>query len=468
MSETPALPATTNPVPLDLPSETIFAWEQEGFPQTDYASFSMRGPCDAQALREALWQCQDQRPFFHANLIPTRIGLWQVLAWHERDARVELEVRDFTGLEAVPEDMESWIHGQMAGEIDHVLDLRANFPVRFILYRLPREHHVLVFFFHHVAIDGGGMYDFLREVFRVYHRAVEGAQPEWADAAGIHSQSGGAGAVSAISTWRALGRALAEGRRYPMHRAVQIAGESSDLRGRNMVRHIVEDPDLQRALRDRARRDGGSITDLFLAASKLAIEQWNLSRNALAGIMYHGLAVNQRLRQDRARTKAQGNPMSGISIPSDPADRRDPEALLRHVIERRKELIEQGFDIALSRIVHGIQRAGRVIPLSARYRWLRVILDAKSTFFVTNVGVVWPRIEGGRPTGETLIRRVGQMELLDVHASVGSTKNNFAALILRTFLGRLYVVLSLGRHRISDEDAKEFSKLVFDKAMDYL
>jgi hypothetical protein len=73
-----------------------------------------------------------------------------------------------------------------------------------------------------------------------------------------------------------------------------------------------------------------------------------------------------------------------------------------------------------------------------------------------------------RPTGETAIRSVGGLELLDIHLSVGSTKTNGNALFLRTFLNKLYLVFFVGRHKVEDRDAEEFSRLVVRKLLGYL
>lgn len=453
---------------LDLPSESIFAWEHEGYPQTDYAGFLFQGRCDPEALNRALIGAQAMRPNFHANLCRVRRGPFSVLAWVPRDEPVGLEVRDFTDLEKLPEDTESWLHERMAGEIDHLQDLTQEYPVRHILYLLPDRHGILVFYFHHVATDGGGVYDFLKEAFRIYHKSVTGADPLWAEVAGLHAQAGAVRTITAPSGWKFFRESMAEWRVYPIHKVVQIASSPDPRPGRNIVRTIIKDKKLQAAMRDRARREGGTLSDLLLASSKLALEQWNLEHGAPAQTMNHGLAVNQRLRRALTETEGQGNPMSAISIPSNPQERRDPVELLRYVVQTRKRKLAEGHDLALAAFVRKVLTVGRLLPFAVRYRWLRLILDRPISFFVTNLGVVWPVIENGRPTGETAVRQVGEMNLLDIHACVGSTETNPVGLIARTFLSRLYLVLVVGRHKINDQDAADFSRLLMRKITDYL
>ena len=52
--------------------------------------------------------------------------------------------------------------------------------------------------------------------------------------------------------------------------------------------------------------------------------------------MLHALPVNLRLRRPHEETAGQGNPLGGIGISSNSADRRDPASLLRWVIAERK------------------------------------------------------------------------------------------------------------------------------------
>ncbi len=235
-----------------------------------------------------------------------------------------------------------------------------------------------------------------------------------------------------------------------------------------MIRHIITDADLQKALRARARRNGGSLSDLCMAASKLAMQEWNEARGVPTDILMHGLAVNQRGRKSPAQLKATGNPMSAIAVPTNYAERQDPEALLKLVIQRRTQMLSDGYDITVGNFVQRVGASVRFMPARYRYRFMRKIMDRPISLFLTNLGVVWPRMENGKPTGETAVTRVGDMDIVDVHSSVGTTENNGLALILRTFLNRFYMILAVGLNKTSERDGKEFSRLVAKKTLSYL
>ncbi len=458
---------TESVFPLDLPSEGIFMWEQPGFPQTDYGVFQFRGPCDVAALQNAFTQAQKEKPTFHAYLTEKQSGLYHQKWWRVQPEPAPLELEDLRDMPEFPEDMEAWVHERMTPVVMRGQDLTRQYAVSFRLILLPRQTQLLVFMFNHVVTDGGGLYDFLRDTFRIYHRETKGRDPDWAGAPGIHAQSKNQ-KIEAISLFRFFLRAYRTNKDYPHGQASMPASIPEFDSGRRIIRHIITDVKEQSALRARAREAGGSLSDLFMAASKLAIQEFNDSRNASTEILTHGLAVNLRGRVPAAETRSMGNPMSGIVIPTSRSERRDPDSLLRLVAQRRKMMLAEGYDIAMSRLLQSISAHTRILPSRYRHPLMRKFLDWPISFFLTNLGVVWPRMENGRPTGETAITHVGDMELVDVHSSVGPTKNNGLAMILRTFMGKFYCVFVFGLNRINEKDGAIFSRLVMEKARAYL
>ena len=456
-------------IPLDPTSETFLAWERDGFPQTDWTALSFKGSCDIAALQTALQNALRLRPVFQSHLVVQPSAFLQTYAWRIADVPCPLEVSDLRDTEKGPDDVEQWIQQRLAPTFQRNRhDLATAYPVRFILLLLPENFGFFVVVRHHAAIDGGGQFDFLRDLFGAYHRLVKGKDPEWAGVPGLHAQAGKIEAVRPPRWGSFFKEAITQIRKYPPHDAAQVISSPSASSGRTMIRYCFDDPVLQKALRERARRDGGTFSDLCIAAAKLALQEWNEGRGKPPQVMHHWLAVNQRLRQARAQTGTQNNPLIAVDIPSLPADREDPQALLRHVINHRVRLLDGGYDVALQRLANGMMRATRILPISIRYPVVRLFMDHKLSFFLSNFGVIWPRIENGKPTGETAIRCIGDMELVDVHSSIGTTFNNPIALILRTFLGRLCFRFAIGRHRISDGDAQAFTRLVVDKVMNYL
>jgi len=456
-------------MPLDLPSEAILAWEHGAFTQTDYAGFLLRGRLDDCAMSRAVIHAKKTRPEFNANLVSPQKGPWRTLAWQYDDKPNELEVRDFSNLSEIPADLGEWLHDRMNPLVEVPLNLALEYPVKFILFKLPDHYCFLVILFHHVAADGAGIYDFTRDVFEKYHTLVKGEKPKWAGVSSLHATYGKIEPVKPAPVWDFISDGFIENRTYPMKKAAQfISSPSKSGKGRYIVRKIIEDKNIQEALRERARKEGGSLTDLMICGSNLAIKKWNEKRGEPANIMYHGVAVNQRLRQSLKITKKQANPMSAITIPTGPEDRKDQDALLKYIINQRKEKLDKGLDIRLAQITRGLLRIGRLLPVHIRYKVLRKVLDMKISHFVTNLGIVWPELKNGKPTGRTAVRTIGELELMDIHSSVGTTEKNPYVLIVRSFLGKLYMVMVYGKWAVNEDDAEEFSQLVYDNVINYL
>ncbi|MCL4236083.1 MAG: hypothetical protein KJ042_16375 [Deltaproteobacteria bacterium] len=293
--------------PLDLPSEGLLIWEQPGFPQTDYAAFVLLGHLDPGALNEALRGVLATRPTFTSRLVWRRIGWSMRPVWIPGPpAEPAFAQRDFRA-ERTPADLEEWVHDKMRPVTTRIQDLANEPPIAFELWRVDDERWVVVIVFHHVATDGGGLYDVLRELFAAYHERVTGARPAWADVAGIHAQAGTSPPVAPVSTPRMVLRALRMDQDYPGSQVAQPWGSSDRPHGRRMIRYVYEDPGVQSALRKRAARSGGSVTDLCVAASKLAMEEWNRAHGADADVFLHGIDDPPRRSKVRA-TRCRASP----------------------------------------------------------------------------------------------------------------------------------------------------------------
>ena len=460
-------PAVSDPIPLDPASENILSWERPGFPQTDFVGFTLRGPVDDAALREAVREAQEARPHFHAFLRPRWRGARREWAWNVDGEPCPLEVVGWDAGERAPEDVDAWLHGAMRDETGRIKDLGREYPARFRLYRLPGRTSCLVLSFHHVAADGAAAWDCFRDVFSAYHRRVAGARPAWEGVPAFHSLLAEPAATSAPTPREFLRLLRAERKRFPPGRTAQILGTPGGAPGRLMIRRVIDDPVELRALRDRARHARGSLSDLFVAGSMMALDEWNTGRGAPPTVMVHGLAVSQRRRR-AADGRFRGNPVSMVSVPSARADRATPEAALRHAVATRQGKLAAGHDVALIEAAHRFHALVGWMPLSLRGRLQRAAIVRPLSLFITNPGVLWPAAAGGRPTGETALVRAGDAELTDIHLSVGGTPTNPMAMILKTFRGRLHVSCTVGRHRLREQEARAHADLIYRKVLDFL
>ena len=457
--------ALADPIPLDPASENILCWEEPEFPQTDFVGFTLRGRIDVAALAEAVREAQDARPHFHANLRPARRGARREWAWRVRDQPCALEV--VGPPDKPPADVDAWLHARMRDETGRVKDLGRETPARFRLFRLGGDAACLVLSFHHVVADGAAVWDCFRDLFASYHRRVTGARPGWEAVPAFHSLLATPAATRSPGPREFVRLLRAERKRFPNRDVAQIQGTPGGAPGRLMIRRVIEDPAELRAMRGRARRAGGSLSDLFLAGAMTALDQWNAARGAPPDAMVHGLAVSQRLR-GRDDGAFRGNPVSMVTVPSARADRATPEAALRHAVATRTGKLAAGHDVALIEAADRFHALVGWMPLSFRRRLQRALMVRPLSLFITNPGILWPRVKDGRPTGETALAQAGDFELEDIHLSVGGTRVNPMAMILKTFRGRLYVACTVGRHLLREEEARAYADLVYRKVLGFL
>jgi hypothetical protein len=459
-------------IPLDPQSESILNWERPGFSQTDFVGFTLRGRIDADAMRAAVVAVQETRPHFHARLAALRSGLRHAWVWRLCGAPVGLDVTDVPD---APPDVDAFLHERLRDETNRVKDLACEPPVAFRLFRFPGDVAAIVLSFHHVAADGAGVWECFRDLLAAYHVRVTGETPPWAAVPAFHSLLGETTSVETPPLREFVRRMRAERKAFPNREIAQVMGTArrtgNGAPGRLMIRRTVDDPNLLAALRARARREGGTLTDLFVAGSMKALEEWNGARGKVPTAMVHALAVNQR-RRTKAGGGFQGNPMSMVTVPSREGDRRTPDAALAHAVKTRAGKLAAGHDVALIRLAESMRAPMSYIPPRARGALTRSLVVRPLSLFITNPGILWPVVVGGRPTGETAITRIGGADVVGAevaafHLSVGGTEANPLAMILTTFRGTLHVDCTVGRHRLREDEARGYLDLVLRRVFDY-
>lgn len=447
-------------IPLDLPSEAIMSWEEENYPKTEYTCFILQGKCEIETLQEAYREAQESYLSFSSYLREEKRGLKYYPFWEIQKHRNKLHYEDVRNEKVDINGVEKWLEQRFHSDMFRHINLKKEFPIAPYLFQFDEELYGFALLFHHVATDGGRMYLFLKDIFSIYHQKITGQKPVWHSVSAIHAMKEGGTAVTSASIGQYLKWAVRQEIKYPRRRLAGIQTEERPIGpGRYILRHVFDDQTYIKALLDRSRRNGGSLSDLLLTSVLQSIEYWNRERQGTTDIMWGGLAVNQRVRQPDK--KELGNPMSAAIFPTNEKERKSAEDFLNLMINRRKEFMTRGYDIAIFRIMERLASYTRYLSMQRRQKLLNKMMTMPLTFFITNLGVVWPEFKDGRLTGDTAIKEAGKLRITDIHTNISAARPTGCVLIVRSFQRKLYMVFVMDHWKFTEAEAQAFSDLYF-------
>ena len=106
----------------------------------------------------------------------------------------------------------------------------------------------------------------------------------------------------------------------------------------------------------------------------------------------------------------------------------------------------------------------RFLPLSARQKiWRPLILAVPIAAYVSNLGVVWPRLENGRPTMDSVLLGAGGFEISDIHSSPSLLRNVGIGVTTRIHAKRLFINFVCDGFRFREDEARLLMAMFADE-----
>jgi hypothetical protein len=452
---------------LEFNSENFLIWEEENYPQTGCVALHLTGQCDDHALDTALFRAMDKEPCFHAHLDLVWRGGRHLFLWRFASQRPRLEVYDHTSAPA-PKQISRWFYDRMQPLLERNMNLATEFPIRLQMHHLSANQHLFMFIFHHVVTDAARVFDFLRETFVAYHTLVKSVEPPWASAAALHAVVNRI--TLTLEPWlRYITGPVRDALPYPSSRIAVLAGDGNGIAKRT-IRHVeIADETLLSAMKNRARRDGGGLFDLLIAAFDLTVEEWNHQRGIASDVMRNFLVVNQRRRQSDEWVAAHVNHMGTLPILLGKPDRTTRDVLLKTIIERRKSGLARGLDIRFMNEIVRIGGLARRLSFATRRKLLYPLVTMRNTGFLSNAGIIWPNLDAqGNPTGDSALIEFGDLEVLDAYMSLGCVRTWPLWLVIQSFRRKLYLEFLSGGNLFTEQNVTDFNELLSRKIADYL
>jgi hypothetical protein len=453
--------------PVDPYGAVMFSRDVGGSPLTVSFSALFEGPMDIEAMQESLNEALVERPSLTSTIAALGTPPRQRMIWVHRDMHVDIEVVDRRS-EGVPEgDPDHWLPNVDLNTDPWMPDLTRETPLRVRISSFADDIHVQTVWGHHTAGDGSFYAMFMLDVSARYHKKVMGTEPEWAWLPSMHAVMNAVPARQVTPpSWRTYLKAVRNlDREYPTNVMGRFTG-TPGVAGPVVASRTISDEGVIVELRRRARAVGGSLTDLAIAASKLAVAEWNHRRGTPIEVQRQITTVNLRGRIPGAGDGSLGNLVSGTIIGSRGSQWDDPGELARHVASARGGFVEKGGYLRALKMTSAIHRAMSTLTVR-RHLKLAARMWPEATLGVTNLGILFPEIVDGRLTGRPGVQEIGGMTATASAILVGVGETGGTALAMASTASGLNLELSGDQAVCTAEEYGEALELIITKLLSY-
>jgi hypothetical protein len=453
--------------PVDPGGMWLFAADHDGSPLTVSVSALLEGPIDIEAMQESLNEALIERPSLTSTIAALGTPPRQRMIWVHRGGPVEIEVMDRRA-EGVPTgDPDHWLPNVDLNTDPWMPDLTRETPLRVRISSFSDECHVQTVWGHHTAGDGSFYAMLLLDMSARYHKRVMGSEPEWAWLPSMHAVMNAVPAHQVKPPpWREYLRRLRSlDREYPVDAMGRFKG-TPGIPAPLLASRTIGDQEAIVELRRRARTLGGSLTDLTIAATKLATAEWNDARGTPIEVQRQFTAMNLRGRIPGASDDSHGNVATGTIIGSRDSQWTDPAGLAHYVASTRKGFVDGGGYLRGVQMTRGIHRVMSLLTVKRHLELIPKILP-ESSMAITNLGILFPEIVDGQLTGRPGLQEIGGMRVTASAVLVGTRPSGISALAMASTHSGLNLELSGNQAVCTAEEYGEALDLIISKLLSY-
>jgi hypothetical protein len=337
---------------------------------------------------------------------------------------------------------------------------------------IDNDRHVFSICYHHIAMNPHKGYRILTDILAGYHKRVCGVSPPWSHFLGMVSVGRQprqsykdiprrvSGLFAVKNAYSVLSDLV---RRGP---AVQLACDRKlnyrRVQGRHSLRLRYDDPMMLEALVARAARSNAQLNDIWMALTHRTITRWNKEHDAPHDNFRTMLIVSL---QGRLRLpEHEGIGLSCLNFLTTDLHKADLDELVCHFRQRRFGMLRRMTDIRFYKLFSDAFASLRFMPLSVRKRiWEPLILAVPVAAYVSNLGVVWPRIENDRPTLDSALLGAGGFEISDIHSSPSILRNVGMGITTRIHARRLFINFVCDSFRFREDEVRSLVSMFADE-----
>ncbi|MFH0960864.1 MAG: hypothetical protein V1897_19435 [Pseudomonadota bacterium] len=424
----------------------------------------LSGPLHRETALEAARKAVEKFPQLTRKIREVRSKCFHYLVW---DRRETLSVPVFSHempMSDASEPMLDQILKVLQDRLDREWNLFEEPPAEFHLIKISPKHHVAGWLMHHVAGDAATGTDVGQQTLFEYHKLRTGETPNWLQEYYSISGSRKRRVTPKKLTVRNLLKDVQQTFENLFLRASLPLGSGlkQDASQHHIKRILTEEE--TELLYKAGNNHGVSFVDRLVVSANDSIDEWNQKRGSTPGLLTTSMTVNMR---GRFLENDSMNSSSLIFFKSFPSDRQDTKTFLRKVTLTRIRHFRNQTDLKLSKNIKMMNDLFRIFPFRIRRRIISHLVNRHQFSIATTVlGVVWPKIQNGRPTVESALTRIGDLDVLEVfgapHKMLSKTP---ILLIIYVYRNKLNVVLTSLAGLFTKQESEHFLDLIMKNLM---
>jgi hypothetical protein len=429
-----------------------------------FSGLDLKGPMDLQAFREASRQSVTVFPHFMSTLREIKVnGRYHLIRHHASDLPLPFSVQELKIRGASALLLDNILY-TLSPRLDRDWDLFQELPLEMCLIRVSEQHHVLATFIHHVAGDVGNLMEFGQVLMSNYHELVTGQPPDWTDEPVPVSSSMKRPVEKNRAKSRgwlgSVGATLSGFLRTP---TIPLGSGERGNDEQYQIKRVLSPKD-SRELAGSAGRACAPLPDRLTAATHLAVDQWNRERGLGPGTLTTSMTVNMR-----GRYKDLDNPNNSalIFLRSLPNERKNPVEFCRVLAVQRMKRFRTQSDSSYYRKLQRFNNTFRLLPFHLRQRLVSLVMNKHQvSVAITPLGVLWPALQNGRPTGETFLKKSGDLDVTEVHGlGYKLASNTRLLLVVYAFRDQMNLILATSASLFTRQESEQFMDLIMENLL---
>lgn len=419
----------------------------------------LEGPYDIDALKDAVAKTADGFPELRSCLKEVRDrGGYRLVREARPDLELPFKIRRVQDYDPSRPVLDTYFD-LFQEELDRTWDLFNEPPAEFHFVALKDDLFVGGIIIHHAAADGATASEVGKQVFLAYCENLFGERPPASDITPAVSTSDKRKARKRKRTWRDFIYQAKHSLIPLTHRHVLPAGSGSPRdQGQHQVKRVLTEEESAEIMKGSLKKRV-SLIDLLVVCVNRAIDQWNADRNIPRGSLTTSMTVNMRGRFGGLDTP---NSSGLLYFVSRPEERKDPATFARTISMARIKQFRKHMDGHFYENVTRMNTFLRLLPFRLKQPMVHRLMQAHQlSVAVTLMGVIWPEIKQGRPTGESSLASFHDLTVREIHGlGYKLLSNTHVLLIVHTFRKRLNLVLAASACHFSRKEADDFLDLI--------